>query len=49
MEERLLQIGAWLKVNGEAIYGSRAAGRSCQWTEGKIPGQDTGNTGWSTT
>ena len=23
MQERLLQIGAWLKVNGEAIYGSR--------------------------
>jgi alpha-L-fucosidase len=24
MQERLLDIGAWLKVNGEAIYGSRA-------------------------
>lgn len=23
MQERLLEIGAWLKVNGEAIYGSR--------------------------
>ena len=25
MQERLLQIGAWLETNGEAIYGSRAS------------------------
>jgi alpha-L-fucosidase len=42
MEERLLDIGAWLKVNGEAIYGTRAAARSCQWTEGKRPEQQYG-------
>ncbi len=42
MEERLLEIGAWLQVNGEAIYGTRFAGRSCQWTEGQRPVQAFG-------
>lgn len=42
MEQRLLEIGDWLKVNGEAIYGSRFAGRSCQWSEGKRPDQQFG-------
>ena len=42
MEQRLLEIGNWLKVNGEAIYGTRFAGRSCQWTEGKLPEQKFG-------
>ena len=42
MEQRLLEIGDWLKVNGEAIYGSRYAGRSCQWSDGKRPGQQYG-------
>ena len=42
MQERLLAIGDWLKVNGEAIYGTRYAGRDCQWTEGKRPPQAFG-------
>jgi alpha-L-fucosidase len=42
MEQRLLEIGDWLRVNGEAIYGTRTAGRSCQWTEGERPPQDYG-------
>jgi alpha-L-fucosidase len=42
MQQHLLEIGDWLRVNGEAIYGSRYAGRDCQWSEGKRPGQEYG-------
>jgi alpha-L-fucosidase len=42
MEQRLLEIGDWLRVNGEAIYGTRFAGRSCQWTAGERPKQEYG-------
>jgi alpha-L-fucosidase len=42
MQERLLELGAWLKVNGEAIYGTRFAGRACQWTPGPRPEQKYG-------
>lgn len=42
MEQRLLEIGDWLKANGEAIYGTRYAGRPCQWSDGKSPGQQYG-------
>ena len=43
MQQRLLEIGDWLKVNGEAIYGTRYAGRPCQWSSGEQPGQEYGD------
>lgn len=36
MEDRLIQIGEWLKVNGEAIYGTRRWKKECQWSAGEI-------------
>ncbi len=42
MQSRLSEIGEWLNVNGEAIYGSRTWSENCQWTEGKRPTQEFG-------
>jgi alpha-L-fucosidase len=37
MEERLLQIGDFLKVNGDAIYGTKPWKTTRQWSTGEVP------------
>jgi alpha-L-fucosidase len=37
MEERLNQIGGWLKVNGDAIYGTKPWKVTRQWSSGEVP------------
>ncbi len=42
MEQRLIEIGDWLKINGEAIYDSTPATWSCQHTVGVLRGRQLG-------
>jgi alpha-L-fucosidase len=37
MEERLMHIGDWLKINGDAIYGTKPWTATRQWSEGEAP------------
>jgi alpha-L-fucosidase len=37
MEERLTQIGDWLKINGDAIYGTKPRKATQQWSAGEVP------------
>ena len=37
MKQRLVEIGDWLRANGEAIYGTRAWKQPRQWSAGAVP------------
>ena len=45
MQERLLQIGDWMKINSEAIYNTVRWVRTSQWSEGRTDYKPTSGSG----
>ncbi len=45
MQERLLQIGEWMNINGEAIYNTVRWKRPSQWSEGRTDYKPTSSSG----
>lgn len=41
MQERLAYLGAWVRYNGEAVYGTRTFREGAQWTAGRRQEVDT--------
>lgn len=37
MEQRLIEMGGWLRANGDAIYGTKPYKTSRQWSAGEVP------------